>query len=86
MTGLAPRLAAFALAVLLTGIAPSQTPGFADLTQLVASHPLHGVLLEYDREIAALSSTQNATGDNAAATQRNAAVVRRDAAAVEKGN
>jgi hypothetical protein len=51
------------LAVLLTGVAPgSASIGFADLPQLIASHPLHGVLAAYDREIAALHSTQKLLG------------------------
>ena len=51
------------LAVLLTGGAPgSASTGFADLPQLIAGHPLHGVLAAYDREIAALRSTQTVSG------------------------
>jgi hypothetical protein len=53
------------LAVLLTGGAPgSASIGFADLPQLIAAHPLHGVLAAYDREIAALRSTQTVPGLN----------------------
>jgi len=56
--------------------------GFANLAQLVAAHPLHGVLTAYDREIAALRSTQTVPGlsSPAADAQRNAAALRRDAA------
>jgi hypothetical protein len=64
------------LAVLLTGGAPgSGSIGFADLSQLVAGHPLHGVLAAYDREIAALRSTQTVLGldDPAGRARRGAA-------------
>jgi hypothetical protein len=36
--------------------------GFVDVTRLVATHPLHGVLAQYDREIAALRDTQKVVG------------------------
>jgi len=49
--------------VLLIGGAPgSASMGFADLPRLIAGHPLHGVLAAYDREIAALRSTQTVLG------------------------
>jgi hypothetical protein len=53
------------LAVLLTGGTPgSASIGFANLPLLIAGHPLHGVLAAYDREIAALRSTQTVPGLN----------------------
>lgn len=36
--------------------------GFVDLPRVVATHPLHGVLAQYDREIAALRNTENLAG------------------------
>ena len=63
------------LAVLLTGGAPgSASIGFADLSRLIASHPLYGVLAAYDREIAALRSTQTVPGlDDPAGRARSGA-------------
>ncbi|MFY9738677.1 MAG: hypothetical protein WAK11_06425, partial [Candidatus Cybelea sp.] len=63
------------LALLLTGGAPgSASIGFADLPRLISGHPLHGVLAAYDREIAALRSTQAASGlDDPAARARSVA-------------
>jgi hypothetical protein len=63
------------LGVLLTGGAPgSASIGFADLPQLIAAHPLHGVLAAYDREIAALRSTQTVPGlDDPAGRARSGA-------------
>lgn len=67
------------LAVLLTGGAPGNASiGFADLPQLIAGHPLQGVLAAYDREIAALRSTQTVSGldDPAGRAQSVAASLR----------
>ncbi|MBV9333693.1 MAG: hypothetical protein JO146_06775 [Candidatus Eremiobacteraeota bacterium] len=52
------------------------------MSQLVAQHPLHGMLVTYDREIAALRSTQSLTGlrDPAAAALNAASAIRVDAA------
>jgi hypothetical protein len=63
------------LAVLLTGGAPgSASIGFADLPRLIAGHPLYGVLAAYDREIAALRSTQTVPGlDDPAGRARSGA-------------
>ena len=36
--------------------------GFVDLQRLVANHPLHGILAQYDRDIAALRATQQVAG------------------------
>ncbi|MGA8097509.1 MAG: hypothetical protein WB810_02495, partial [Candidatus Cybelea sp.] len=64
-------------ALLLTGqsVAFAASVGFVDLPRLVASHPLHSVLAQYDSEIAALRSTQNVAGlrDPAATAARSAA-------------
>lgn len=56
--------------------------GYVIVSQLLASHPLHGVLVQYDRQIAALESTQQVTGlrDPASSAQHGAAAVRQDAA------
>jgi hypothetical protein len=76
---------ALIVAVLLTAAAPPTTPeGFVDLAQLVATHPQHAILLEYDREIAALRSTQNLPDLAPVATANNGAgAVRREAAAAQ---
>lgn len=80
MTRRAQRSSAWLLlAVLLTGGAPgSASIGFADLPLLIAGHPLHGVLAAYDREIAALRSTQTVPGldDPAGRAQSVAASLR----------
>ena len=76
MTRKAQRSSAWLLlSVLLTGGAPgSASIGFADLPQLIAGHPLHGVLAAYDREIAALRSTQTVPGlDDPAGRARSSA-------------
>ncbi|MGA8575537.1 MAG: hypothetical protein WB609_07615, partial [Candidatus Cybelea sp.] len=68
------RSFALILAVLLTAAGPPNSPeGFVDLAQLVASHPQHAILFEYDREIAALRSTQNLPGLAPVATAENGA-------------
>lgn len=77
------RAATLALALCLTGVAPSGGTGYADVSRLVASHPLHGVLGGYDRQIAALRSTLGVAGltDPALRTQHAVAALRNDAAA-----
>lgn len=57
--------------------------GYVITSQLIASHPLHGMLTAYDREIAALRSTQSVAGlrDPAASTNNGFAEMRSDAAA-----
>jgi hypothetical protein len=73
-------LASALLAVASIGAGPhSAGPvGFVDLARLVAAHPLHRVLAQYDREIAALRSTQTvaAVRDPGAQAQAGAAVLR----------
>ncbi len=56
--------------------------GYVITSQLIAQHPLHGMLAAYDRQIAALRSTQTVTGlrDPAAAVGNAAAAMRSDAA------
>jgi hypothetical protein len=78
------RYATLVLALFAIAAAPANRPtGFIALSRLVAAHPLHVVLLEYDREIAALRSTQTLPGlrDAAATTANAAAAQRRDATA-----
>ena len=69
-------------ALLMTGqsVAFAESVGFVDLPRLVASHPLHSVLAQYDSEIAALRSTQNVAGlrDPAATAARSATGLRAD--------
>jgi hypothetical protein len=78
--------ASLLLAVLLTAGAPgSASIGFADLPQLIAGHPLHAVLAAYDREIAALRSTQTVAGlDDAAARARSGAASLRNQSGVAR--
>jgi hypothetical protein len=70
------------LAALLTIAAnrPAEV-GFVDVRQIVASHPLHSVLLAYDREIAALQSTRRVADlrDPAGSVARATVAVQRDA-------
>jgi len=56
--------------------------GYVITSQLIAQHPLHGMLAAYDREIAALRSTQSVTGlhDPAASASNSATAMRTDAA------
>lgn len=56
--------------------------GYVITSQLIAQHPLHGMLAAYDRQIAALRSTQSVTGllDPAASASNAAAAMRSDAA------
>lgn len=60
--------------------------GFVDLPRLVATHPLHGVLAQYDREIAALRSTQApaALRDPGAQAQASAAALRATAGEAQR--
>jgi hypothetical protein len=55
--------------------------GYVIVSQLLASHPLHGVLVQYDRQIATLESTQRLAGlrDPASSAQNGAAAVRQAA-------
>ena len=55
--------------------------GYVITSQLIAQHPLHGMLAAYDREIAALRSTQSVAGlrDPAAAAANATAAMRADA-------
>ncbi|HXO17264.1 MAG TPA: hypothetical protein VN909_03760 [Candidatus Dormibacteraeota bacterium] len=79
--------AVLAVAVFLTAAAPRvQAPiGFVDVARVVASHPLHAVLAQYDREIAALRNTLPApgAGDPAAQAEHGSAVLARSSAAGE---
>jgi hypothetical protein len=87
MTGTTFRSwSALLCAFCLTGVVRSNpATGFADLPRLVTSHPLHGVLAGYDREIAALRATQSVPGlvDAGARTERAIAALRGDAAAAQ---
>lgn len=53
---------ALILALFALGTTPRPPIGFIDLARLVAVHPLHAVLLQYDRQVAALRSTQRLPG------------------------
>jgi hypothetical protein len=76
------RALTLALALCLTGVSPGGATGYADLTRLVASHPLHAVLAGYDREIAAVRGTLRVNGlmDPAARTQHATAILQKSAA------
>lgn len=69
------------LAALVTLAANRPAIGYIDLRQIVAAHPLHGVLAAYDREIAALKSTQRIADlrDPEGSADHAAAAVQRDA-------
>jgi Skp family chaperone for outer membrane proteins len=77
-------LAGALLAVASIGAGPQNAGqiGFIDLPRLIATHPLHRVLAQYDREIAALRSTQTvaAVRDPGAQAQAAAATLRATAA------
>ncbi len=47
--------------------------GFANLSQLIAAHPMHPVLASYDREIVSLRSTERVAGLAGAARRADAA-------------
>ncbi len=77
------RVRGLALGVLLCAAAGRTAPaGFIDLPRLVSVHPLHTLLAQYDREIAALQNTWAVPGLSAlgADAERSAADVRRDVA------
>lgn len=81
------RYRSFALLLTVALIAatpPKKAIGFVDLAQLIASHPLHGVLSAYDREIAALRSTQDLPDLSPAAAARAGASVSREAANAQR--
>jgi hypothetical protein len=59
--------------MLLVAATPRPPVGFVNLSQLVASDPLHGVLQSYDREIDALRKTQRVSGLGDVASQANRA-------------
>lgn len=82
------------LALFALGATPAKPAvGFIDLPSLVTTHPLHAVLVEYDREIAALRSTQEVSGlrdpartaqEAAAAQQRETSTARGAVAAINR--
>jgi Skp family chaperone for outer membrane proteins len=77
------RACALVLGVFLCAAASRTAPvGFIDLPRLVSVHPLHKILAQYDREIAALQNTRDVPGLSAlgAQTERGAAAVQRDVA------
>jgi hypothetical protein len=72
------------LAITLTGATPPSAPiGFIDLSSLVARHPLHPVLVTYDRAIATLRGTLQAPRltDVGARTNRSATAIEKETAA-----
>jgi hypothetical protein len=61
--------------------------GYVIISQLIASHPLHGMLAAYDRQIAALHATQSVAGlRDPAASARNAVTAMRSDAAITTAN
>ena len=74
-----------ALGLCLTGVSPGAATGYADLTRLVASHPLHAVLAGYDREISGLRATLRTEGltDPAGRTEHATAILQRSAAGAQ---
>ena len=61
--------------------------GYVIISQLIASHPLHGMLAVYDRQIAALRSTQSVAGlRDPAASAANAVTAMRSDAAITMAN
>ncbi len=79
--------AVLAVAAFLTAAVPrAQAPiGFVDVARVVASHPLHTVLAQYDREIAALRNTLPApgAGNPAAQAEHGSALLARSTEAEE---
>jgi hypothetical protein len=72
------------LAVVLAGATPPSAPtGFIDLSSLVARHPMHPVLVTYDRAIATLRGTLQAPQltDVGARANRSATAIENEAAA-----
>ena len=78
---------AFAFVLLAVATSGNAPVGFIDVSRLIASHPLHTMLAQYDREIAALQSTLRvpALGDLAARARKGASEVR-DAVASAQTN
>jgi hypothetical protein len=77
---------ALILAFALTGATHRPAPvAFADLSRLLALHPLHKVLEAYDREIAALRLTLTFRGldDPATRVQQSVAALARESAAAQ---
>jgi hypothetical protein len=75
---------ALILAIVLTGAtAPSAPAGFIDLSALVARHPMHPVLVTYDRAIATLRGTLQVPQltDTVAQAKRSATAVANETAA-----
>lgn len=77
----------FALALALAGATGRNAGaiGFVDLTRAVADHPLHAMLAQYDREIAALQGTLREPGlsDLPAQADNAAAAIARTGAAAQ---
>ncbi|MGA7354218.1 MAG: hypothetical protein WA431_08070 [Candidatus Cybelea sp.] len=72
------------LAIVLTGGAPASGPiGFIDLSSLVARHPMHPVLVTYDRAIATLRGTLQAPQltDTGARANRSATAIENETGA-----
>jgi hypothetical protein len=65
--------ALLAIASIAAGPQNAGPVGFIDLPRLVATHPLYRVLAQYDREIAALRSTQSLSGVGDPGSQAQAA-------------
>jgi hypothetical protein len=75
------RGCALTFGVFLCAAASRTAPaGFIDLPRLVSVHPLHKILAQYDREIAALENTRAVPGLSAlgAQAERGAAAVQRE--------
>ncbi|HEY6450894.1 MAG TPA: hypothetical protein VIX60_09475 [Candidatus Cybelea sp.] len=77
----------FAVVLLCVALTPATqaraaSTGFVDLSRLVATHPLHALLTQYDREIAALRNTQHVSGlqDPGLSAEHAAASLEADAA------
>jgi hypothetical protein len=76
------RGCALVLGVFLCAAARTAPVGFIDLPRLVSVHPLHKILAQYDREIAAFQNTRDVPGLSAlgAQAERGAAAVQREIA------
>jgi hypothetical protein len=68
--------------ILSAAVGRTAPDGFIDLPRLVSAHPLHAVLAQYDREIAAFQNARAVSGLSAPGTraERGAAAVQREAA------
>jgi hypothetical protein len=80
------RVFALTLAFILMDATNREGPvGFVDLPHLLALHPLHGMLDDYDRAILALRRTQTISGleDPAARAQNGAAAAQRESVAAQ---